>query len=163
MFLLDCEQVAEQLANAGIGCLLLRALVEAARLELHDLDLLADRIDAERPRQPDGLAVDEAFDVLAADVRNVLAESRPVGFDQAGAMLRLFLAHLVEHPGGGRIAFAKPIGEVRVDPSVFFLERDCQREDLALRQVFEIASHTSGEPDGSCRDYRSISSADWAR
>ena len=91
-------EVAQQLADAGVGGALQGPLVEAARLELHGLGLLAHLVEAERPHQPQRLVVDEALHVLAPDQRDVLAELRAVQLDQPPAMLVLLLRHLGRRP-----------------------------------------------------------------
>ena len=62
--------------------------------------------------------------------------------DQAGAMPGLFLDHVLEEFGGGGVLAAQPVGEVAVDASVLLFERDGQREDLSLRQIFELFGHS---------------------
>ena len=54
---------------------------------------------------------------------------------------RLLLLHLVEHGRRLRVALAQSVGELAVDAAVFFLERDGEREDLALREIPEVLGH----------------------
>ena len=100
-------QVAEQLADAGVGRLPDRRFVEPLRLEFHDLDLLADRRQAQRANQPDRPPLHEPLDVLPPDQRDVLAELLAVQFDQAMAMVVLLLAHLVEDLDGAGVVVAQ--------------------------------------------------------
>ena len=58
------------------------ALVKAPSLQLHGLHLFANGIQAERPHQPHGPAVDEALHVLPADERDMVAESLAVHVNQ---------------------------------------------------------------------------------
>ena len=84
------------------------ALVEAAGLELHRLGLLAH---ARRGRagatSQTGSALDEAFDVLPADERDVLAEAGD-RFDQAAAVAVLLDLHAAEDLGGGGVVGLRP-------------------------------------------------------
>ena len=95
----------------------------------------ARRLDAQRVRQPDRLPDDEAFDVLAANERDVLAEAFAIEGGQLAPMLGLFFAHLGEQPRAGRIVLAKPLGKIGVNALVLLLERDGQRQDLPLGEV----------------------------
>ena len=52
-------------------------------------------------------------------------------------MLGLLAAHLRKQLRRGRIVLAKPLGEVGVDALVLFLERDRQRQNLALGEILE--------------------------
>ena len=65
------------------------------------------RTDFERQRaqQPNRLAVHKTLHVLAADEREVVAEARPVQFDQPAAVAGLLLPHAFEHLGGSRDNF----------------------------------------------------------
>ena len=83
--------------------------------------------------------VDEAAHVLAADQRDVLAEFVAVEFEQALAVLALFLGHLGEDIGAGRVLGPQAFGDIDVDAVVLFLVGDRQREDLPLGQVGEVA------------------------
>src|SRR5579863_3772246 len=46
--------------------------------------------------------------------------------------------HLLEYLRGRRISFAQTIHEIAVDAAIFLLERDGQRQDLLLGQLFEV-------------------------
>src|SRR5205823_2992270 len=81
-------QIIEQLADAGVGGAGGGFAVEITGLQLHGGGLATDDIERQRAEEPDGLAVDEAFDVLAADEREVIAPARLVYFDQAAAVAR---------------------------------------------------------------------------
>ncbi len=141
VFAFGVGQIAQQLADRGVADFLDGALVEAPRLQLHDLRLLAHRVQAERTHQPHRPAVDEAFDVLAADQRDVLAELLLVELNQAGAVLRLLRLHLLEDHGAGGVGFAQAVGEIAVDAPVFFFERNRQGQNLALGELIEVLRH----------------------
>src|SRR5579871_6319474 len=134
-------KVAEQRADGGVADTFDRAFVETARLELHDLRLLAHSIEPERTVEPHRLARDEAFHVLATNQRDVLAETLAKDLNQPRAMRRLFLLHLVEHCRRRGERLAQSIGEVAVDAAVLFLERDREREDFRFGQIAEVSGH----------------------
>ena len=88
---------------------------------------------------PDRLVLDEAAHILAADQRNMLAEFRPVQFEQALAMLALFLGHLGEDLGAAGILAPQALGDVGIDAVVLFLVGDRQGEDFAFGEVGKVA------------------------
>ena len=97
------------------------------------LGKFAHLLEAERPHQPERLAVlDEAFDVLAADQRQVFAEFRAVHVEQHGAVAHLLVGHFVEHLGGGGKRLAQAFGKAAVDAAVLVLVGDGEREDFLL-------------------------------
>ena len=53
-------------------------------------------------------------------------------------MVGFLLTHSLEHLGGRGILRAKSVGKIGIDPLVFFLERDGQRENLSLGQILEL-------------------------
>ena len=130
----------EQLADAGVGGLRRRALVEAPRLDLGRACLLPHRLQAERSRQPHVAAFDEAAHVLPPDQWNVLAEFLFVEFKQSPSVVAFFVAHLLEDRGRGRELLPQAFGVVGVDALVFFFEGDGQRQDLAFGKAVE-SSH----------------------
>ena len=69
----------------------------------------------------------------------VVAEAGLIQFDEAAAMTGLLLPHTFEHLGGGRIVFAKAVGEIAIDAFVFFFEGDREGEDLAFGEAIETA------------------------
>ena len=138
---LGCGEVAEKSARRSVADALDRALVEAARLELHDLGLLADDTEAERPHAPHRPAVHESVDVLPPDERDVLAEAVAKLVDQERAVFGFLVLHLVEHRRRRRIRLAQAVGEIAVDAAVLFLQRDRERENLGLCQVAEVFRH----------------------
>ena len=81
--------------------------------------------------------MDETLHVLAADEREVIAEAGLVQFDEAAAVAGLLLPHAFEHLGGGRIIFAKAVGEIAVDALVFFFQGNGKGENLAFGEAFE--------------------------
>ncbi len=131
-------EVAEQLADRGIGAAAGGALVEAARLQFHELGLTAELVDAEIVHQDERLAADEAAHVLAADEGDVLAEFLPVELDQTVAVLVFLFRHALEHFGGGGVVLAHRFGVVGVDAGILFFVADGEREDLAFAEFGEI-------------------------
>ena len=79
---------------------------------------------------------------MAANERDVLAEALPVQLDQAGAMAGLLHDHLLEKFRGGGILSAQPLGEIAINAGVLFFERNCQRQNLAPREIFELFGHS---------------------
>ena len=112
--------------------------------------LIADGLQTERLHQPNRLAVDEAAHVLPADERDVVAEFLLKQLDQPAAMARFLLAHAVEDRGRGGEIFAQALGVVGVDALVFFLQRNSQRQDLALREAVEALHTFSMTPATEC-------------
>ena len=117
------------------GHLLGGLAVEVGGLLLQLLRPPPHRVEPERLGQPDRLPAHEAAHVLAPDQRDVLAEPLAEQLDQHPAMAALLLGHGVEHLGRGRVGVAQPFGEIAVDPPVLLLERDRQRQDLALAEL----------------------------
>ena len=66
------------------------------------------------------------------------SEASAEQLDQTAPMFRFLLTHSLEHLRGGGVFCVKPIGKIGVNPLVFFLERNGQRENLALGQVLEL-------------------------
>ncbi len=71
-------QVAQQLANAGVGRLLDRPFVKLFGFEFHQRDLPLNHFHAKWTNEPHGPARDEPFDVVPPDERNMLAEFRAI-------------------------------------------------------------------------------------
>src|SRR5208283_1260219 len=94
-----------------------------------------------RPNQPHRLVLDETFDVMAADQRDMLAKALAVRFDQGAAMPGLLLLHFVKHLGRGGIGFAQSIGKIPVDARVLFLESNRKGKDFLLGEIFEFSRH----------------------
>ena len=91
---------------------------------------LAHRIEAERPVEPDRMALDEALDVLAADQRQKFTEFLAVELEQHVVVLDLLAAILSYIVGGVGIGAAQPVRERAVDAAVLVLVGDGEREDL---------------------------------
>src|SRR5713226_6461229 len=115
--------------------------VKATGFKLHHLDLLSDVLNAQRTGQPDRAPLDESLDVLPPNQRNVLAEAVSVGLDEAGAMLRFLLAHVVEDLRGVGIRFAQTISEIAVDATVLFFQKHSQSQNLSLGKLSEFLRH----------------------
>jgi hypothetical protein len=92
-------EIAEQLAGRRVRGPLGRLGVIARVFVLHLLGVIAHLVEAERPHQPQWWVRDEAFDVLAADQRQVFAEPLAVEFDQPAPVPGFLLGHLVEYLG----------------------------------------------------------------
>src|SRR5260370_20429635 len=90
---------------------------------------------------PEGAAVEKAFDVLAADERDVLAKPLAVDLKQGVAVPGLLGLHLFKNLGRGRVRFAESLGEVAIDPAILLFQGDRQGEDFALGEVFEVSCH----------------------
>ena len=131
-------EIAEQPAHADILGLLGGLDVELLGLELHRLDFLADGVERQILGQPDRAAPQESLDVLAADRRQMLAETLLVHFEQPVAMAAFLLGHLLENFGRVRIALGEVLGEGHVDAAVFLLGGDRNSQHLALGQIGEI-------------------------
>ena len=85
-----------------------------------------------------GTALEETPDVVAADRRQMLAETLLVHFEQAMAMAALFLRHLFEQPCRVRISLGEVFGKGHVDAAVFFLGGDRDSQHFALGEIGEI-------------------------
>ena len=141
---LDLGELGEQLAHGDVQGLLGGLVVEARRLQLHDLRLAAHPVEIEMGAPPDGAALQEATHVLAADRRQMLAETGAIESVEGVAMVPLFLGHAVEDLGGSGEVGAKAIREMLIDPRIFLFIGDRERDDLALGQFGQ------GLHSGSC-------------
>ena len=142
---LDVGEVAEQLAHAGVGGARRGAAIEVGGFLFHRFGALAHGVDVEGLAHPHRLAADEAAHVVAADQRNVLAETLAEEVDQHLAMAVLLLGHALEHLGGGREIVAQALDEIAIDARVLLLVLDGKGEHLAIRQVGEGALGREGE------------------
>ena len=131
------REVAEQLADAGVGGAAGGGLVKAPGFHFHGLGGLLDGLQAERPHEPDGFPVHKTAHVLPPDVRDVVAEAALVKFQQAVAMAVLFAAHGAEFFGLFGIIGLQAVGEILVDAGVFLFQRNGQREDFLFGQAVE--------------------------
>ena len=136
LFLLG--EIAEQAAHADILGLLGGLDVELLGLQLHGLDFLADGVERQVLGQPDRTALQESLDVLAADRRQMRAETLLVHFEQPVAMAAFLLGHLLEHLCRVRIALGEVFGEGHVDAAVFLFRGDRNGQHFALGQIGEI-------------------------
>ncbi len=119
---LDFLQIAEQFANAGIGDLPDRFLIELARLQFHDLGLLTHFRNLQGTGQPERTALHEALDVLPPDQGNMLSEALAIGSDERSPVPGFLGAHIVEQGRGGGIDFAQSVGKVGVHAAVFLFQ-----------------------------------------
>ena len=143
MTALDLGEIAQELADAGVAHLLDRAFIKTAGFEFHHFHLLAHFVNAQWLHQPHRPPLDKTLHVLPANERDVLAEALPINIDQAGAVLRFFLPHLVEDLGGVGIGFPQTIGKIRINAAVLFFQRNGERQDLARRELLEFFCHPS--------------------
>ena len=138
MALFRLREIAEQPADADILGLFGRLDVEALGFELHRLDFLADGVERQVLGQPDRAAAQESPDVVAADRRQMRAETLLVHFQQPVAMASFLLGHLLEDLCRIRIALGEVFGEGHVDAAVFLFGGDRDRQHFALGQIGEI-------------------------
>ena len=85
-----------------------------------------------------GAAAQETPDVLAADRRQMRAETLLVHFQQHVTMAALLLGHLLEHFRRIRIALGEVFRKGHVDAAVFLFRGDRHGQHLALGQIGEI-------------------------
>ena len=108
--------------------------VELLGFHLHGRGETAHGVESEGPHQPDGLALHEALDVLAANQRDMVAE---LAFEQVGqalAMGRFLGAHAFQDLGRGRERFPQAVGEIGIDPLVFLFQGDGEGQDFRLAE-----------------------------
>src|SRR5438552_7749126 len=96
MFALFIGQIIEQLPSAHIRSALRGLEIILPRLGLHRGGLLANLLQPQRTNEPDRAARDEASDMLAADHRDVLAESLAIKRQETIAVPCFFLAHSLQ-------------------------------------------------------------------
>src|SRR5438034_1399677 len=89
--------LVQQFARRDVAGPAGRLVIEALRLQLHQLGLLPRDFHAERTHQPHRPPLEEPFHILAANQRNVFAEALPKHGNQPVAVHRFFLAHVLEH------------------------------------------------------------------
>ena len=105
-------QVAQELAHTGVGGSPRGGLVKPLGLQLHHLRLFLDRLQSQRPHQPDRAAADETANILPANQRYVFSEALPIKIQQA-MPVRIFIAPEVgELLGLRRIIFLQGIGKI---------------------------------------------------
>ena len=71
----------------------------------------------------------------------MVAKSFPERRQQPVPVHHLFVAHLLEHLCRRWVSFPQAIRKLAVDAAVFFFRRNCQRQDLFLRQFLEFLEH----------------------
>ena len=126
------SQIVEQLPQTRVLRPSGGLFVEAACFRLHRADLLPDDFEPQRLYQPDRLPVHETSDVVTADQGYVVAKLVPKEFDEAPPVVRFFASHAVEHRRRSRKVLTETLGEIGIDPLVFFFKRDGQSENLAV-------------------------------
>lgn len=111
--------------------------IEPPRFGLHRSGLPANGLDLERAFEPDRLALDESLDVLLANQRNVFAKSRAVEFKQSMPMPGFFFAHPLKCLGRRGIGRPDSVGKIGINPPVFLLLGDGQRQDFTFRELLK--------------------------
>ena len=111
------------------------AAIEPRGLVLHFLGEFARGVDAERAVEPDRPARDKAFDVLAADQRQKVAEFPAVKLEQHVAMPDLLLRHFIVHIRSLGIRAAEPVSKGAIDAIVLVFIGNGEREDFLLVQI----------------------------
>ena len=127
-------ELGQQLAHRGVFRRLRGAAIKPRRLELHLLGEFTRGIDRQRAVEPDRPALDKAFDVLAADQRQKIAEFLAVEIEQHVVMADLLLRHLVVHCRRVGIGFAQRVGEGTIDAVIFVFVGDGERQHFLLAQ-----------------------------
>src|SRR5207248_10923125 len=94
--------------------------------------------EAERPCEPQRLALDKAPHVLPADQRDVVAELLAVEVEEAVTVAVLLLRHRGEHPRRSGVALAHRIRAIGIGTAVLLLEIDGERQQLLLRQIRKV-------------------------
>ena len=130
-------QVTQQAADRRVGRPARGLAVEPFGVVLHLAGVVAHCVEPERAELPDGAARGETAHVLAADQRDVRAESFGVGVDQQAPVLVLLMRHVGEDVGGVGVIVSQALGEVAVDAAVLLLVADGEGEDFAFGQGVE--------------------------
>jgi len=102
------REVAEELADRGIGRVPLRLQVEALALRLHQLRLCTHFFEPEGPCEPQRLALDETLHVLLIDQRDVVAELLAVEVEEAMAVAVLLPSRRTSAPFWDRSRASPP-------------------------------------------------------
>ncbi len=137
MLALLLGQVPQELPDARVGGLPRGGLVKPSRLQFHQLGFFADRGQPEGAHQPDWLAVDEPFDIMSSDQRDVLTELLAVQLDEPVPVPILLAAHLVEDCGCGGVVSLEPLRKVAVNAGIFFFEGNGQGQNLLLAEALK--------------------------
>ena len=135
MLFLGEGQIAQKLANADVRGLLGGALIEAPRLIFHYRRLLADGVEGQVSRKPDGTPPDEAFHVFSPDRGKVGAKALLIEVEKPAPMALLLLGHRLKDLRRGRIALLQILREGHVNAGVFLFRGDRDGQNLALGQV----------------------------
>ena len=73
----------------------------------------------------------------------MLTKALPEHFNQPIPMSRFFRVHFLEHLRRRRIRFPQRVRKLPINPAVFFLRRNRQRQDFPLAQILEFFQHRS--------------------
>src|SRR5712692_3810053 len=145
------RQFVQQFSRRGVRGACDGLLIEALRLHFHHFRLPPRHINSQRPHQPRWIPPQKPFHIFPPDQRNSFAKTRPKHRQQPVSMNHFFLAHALEHIRRSRIRLAQSIREFAVNPSVFFLRRNRQRQNLPLGQIPEFLQHQSPPSHTSTR------------
>ena len=133
------RQIAEQFADGGVRAARGRLEIEATRVRLHLLSLLAHRLYPARGDLTRRVGTGRSADFATRDVGQVTPEPLRVEIDQRSPMLVLLRRHVVEQASRIRIVLPQVLSEVRVDAPVLLLAGHRQREEFLLGQIVELA------------------------
>src|SRR3954454_24762153 len=98
---------------------------------------MANRLDFESLRHPNGPALDEALHVLSPNQRDVIAKTLLEQVEKHAAMAALRLRHVHEDLRGSGVALLQALCELAVDPPVLFLRLDGESQNLPICQFGE--------------------------
>src|SRR4029079_13672218 len=127
-------ELYQKLSHRGIARIFRCPAVVALRLEFHVLGKLAYLFEAERPREPKGLfRMKKAFDVLAADQRQVVSKLLAIEIEQHRAVMHFLFGHLVEYFCRSWELLAQTFRTAAIDAALllFVCEGECQNFVLA--------------------------------
>jgi hypothetical protein len=165
---LHLRQVAEQLADGGIGGAAGGGAVEAAAFGFHLPGGLAHGFNAQGGELPGGAAGGEAAHILPADERDVLAEFFRVQVDQAAAMLVFLRRHVLKYFGAVGVVFPQALGEVGVDAAILLLRADGQGQHFLFGELGEVfhglpdLAHDRGQSSGERNDANASQLLAWS-
>ncbi len=132
---LDLGEMQEHLAQACIKRLCGGTIIEIRSLDLHQRRFGAHLLGLEVLGPPHGAAGEEVAHILAADGRQMLAESLAIEIEQHRTMASLLLRHALEQLGGSGEFRGAGLGEALVDAAILFLVGDGERQHLTLGEI----------------------------
>ena len=132
------RQIVEQLPDAGVLGTRSRLLVKTPGFHLHGTGGFVDRVQPERPHQPDRLPLQETPDILPPNQRNVFSEFLPIQLDQPPPVPGLFYPHAVKNGRGCGEVLTQAFDEIGVHPLVFFFQRNRQRQNFLFGKSVKV-------------------------